>query len=326
MASRGNKAARIADALLPPLRIGGLGTVQDLMRDGFDPSSPNNPISNLIADITAAKGIAKPNRFFVTFNFPSGMGSQAMAGAAPGAPAVHKDGKALYVLDKIGGAKQMHMACEISQVPGRSLTTTTTRTYGPEKQFVSGKVYPPVDMTFRVHNNMMERRFFEAWQETAVSSGTHDSNYYNEYTSNITISQIGPADMAGGLSGILNAGKRVANIVGGADSGVAKSFNAASSAFRKFGGFLGIGGESDQVIATYTLVNSFPSILAPLVLDHGQNDSYHRQSVTFNYRMWQTSLMGKQTQGPLSMMGDVAQQITGGLGKMAGNVGTSLGL
>ena len=67
MASSGNKAGRIADALLPPLRIGGLGTVQDLLGGRTDLSSPNNPISKLIADITAAKGIAKPNRFFVTF-------------------------------------------------------------------------------------------------------------------------------------------------------------------------------------------------------------------------------------------------------------------
>lgn len=314
MASSGNKAGRIADALLPPLRIGGLGTVQDLLGGRTNLSSPNNPISKLIADITAAKGIAKPNRFFVTFNFPE----RLQIGAGP--PEVHKSGKVAYALDSVGGARQMHMACEISQVPGRSLTTTTTRTYGPERQHVSGKVYPPVDMTFRVHNNMMERRFFEAWQETAVSSGTHDSNYYNEYTSNVTISQIGPADMAGGISGILNAGKRVSNIVSGADSGVAKSFNAAATAFRRFGGLLGIGGESDQVIATYTLVNCFPSILAPLVLDHGQNDSYHRQSVTFTYRMWQTSLMGKQTQGPLGMIGDIAQQITGGIGASAGNI------
>ena len=321
MASRGNSRRTIADALLP-IDAGALGTVQDIIGGRTDLSSPNNPISKLISQITAAKGIAKPNRFFVTFTFPSGMQTPAM-----GTPAkVHLDGKALYVLDNSSATKQMHMACEISQIPGRSLTTTPTRTYGPPREHVTGKTFPPVDMTFRVHNNMEERRFFEAWQETAASSNTHDVNYYSEYTSTITISQIGPADMAGGLAGILNAGKRVSNIVSGADSGVAKSFNAASSAYRRFGGMLGLGGASDQVIATYSLIDCFPSILAPLTLDHGQNDSYHRQSVTFVYRKWETNLMGKTMNGPLDMISSAANKLTGGLGKLAGNVGSSLGL
>ena len=319
MASRGNSRRTIADALLP-IDAGALGTVQDIIGGRTDLSSPNNPISKLISQITAAKGIAKPNRFFVTFTFPRGFTAKGFKTAAK-----HKSGQALYVLDN-SATKQMHMACEISQIPGRSLTTTTTRTYGPEKQHVTGKTFPPVDMTFRVHNNMEERRFFEAWQETAASSNTHDVNYYDEYTSKITISQIGPADMANGISGILNAGKRVSNIVSGADSGVAKSFNAASTAFRRFGGILGLGGESDQVIATYSLIDCFPSILAPLVLDHGQNDSYHRQSVTFVYRKWETNLMGKTMNGPLDMISSAANKITGGLGKLAGNVGSSLGL
>jgi len=57
--------------------------------------------------------------FFVTFNFPE----RLQFGG--GEPEVHKSGKVAYALDSVGGAKQMHMACEVSQVPGRSLTTTT---------------------------------------------------------------------------------------------------------------------------------------------------------------------------------------------------------
>ena len=112
--------------------------------------------------------------------------------------------------------------------------------------------------------------------------------------------------------------KGAANILA-PKSGFAKTMNIANNAFKKFGPLFGLN-PGDQIIGTYVLHEAFPAIIGPLALDHGQNDSYHRQSVTFTYRMWETSLMGKQTQGPLGMIGDIAQQITGGIGASAGNI------
>jgi len=303
--------AQAANLLLPPLPLGGgLGTLQDVIESGgrsLNINNPNSPISTLISKIAAAGGVTRPNKFFVTFTFPTGFGISDVPFLGDGIA----DGRVMYDINDYTNSDQIHMACEISQIPGRSLTTTQTRTYGPVREFVSGKVYPPVDMTFRVHNNMIERSFFEAWQETAISSAGHDSNYPDEYLSNIVITQVGPADLAQGLGGFLSKAKGVADIFDKGGS-VAKALNVANNSFKKFGALLGFE-PGDQGIASYTLKDAFPAILGPLALDHGQNESYHRQSVTFNYRMWTTNLMGREVNNNvLDIVGGLVNGVLGG--------------
>ena len=310
--------ASAANILLPPLPLGGgLGTLQDAIGgdNPFDINTPNSPISNLISKMVAAGGVTRPNKFLVQISMPRGFDASSTLGL---------DGVNRYQLNDsiVAAEQQVYMACEVSQIPGRSLTTTQSRTYGPVREFVTGKVYPPVDMTFRVHGNMMERRFFEAWQETASTSTHHDSAYPSEYTSKIEISQLGPPELAEGIAGILHKVKGAANILA-PKSGFAKTMNIANNAFKKFGPLFGLN-PGDQIIGTYVLHEAFPAIIGPLALDHGQNDSYHRQSITFNYRKWTTSLMGQEVSNNiLDMVGGAVNSLLGGTVGFGASFGSS---
>jgi len=290
------KVKSVAGSLLPD------SSVKDaILSGGMSLLSPKSPISDVIAAVAKAGGIARPNRFAVMINLPPGF-----TGFVP-------TGKEAY---GIQDSKQVVMACEISQIPGRSLTTTQSRTYGPIRENVTGRTYPPIDMTFRVHNNMQERNFFEAWQETAISTHSHDSHYPNEYLAKIEIIQLAPPPSSGGLfggtiGGVLGAAQGLA---ASASQQAVKALGVANAAFNKI-----TGGKNDIPVATYILEDAFPAILGPLALDHGQNDSYHRQSVTFNYRMWKLkgikydSASGRANPGSLSDMGIRADAQTAAL-------------
>ena len=156
-------------------------------------------------------------------------------------------------------------------------------------------------MTFRVHNNMIERKLFEAWQESTVSSTTYDANYYDEYTNDIVIHQFGPPEATGSIiDSLLQGGTNLSlgRILGqarGLVKGLSGKFEKGAQIANHIGmisSFFG-GGQKMKPIISYTLKNAFPQIISPLILDHGQNDSYHKQQVTFVYNKWTSSALIK---------------------------------
>ena len=296
----------------------GLGISVSSGRSRYTHSSS---ISDMISTISSYGNVARQNKFYVMFNLPRGFISD-------GIPTVN-DGANSYFLSRRGGSTQVYWSCEIAEIPGRSISTSERRIYGPPKHIGYGYTFAPVTMTFRVHNNMTERRFFESWQETITSTYTNDANYFDEYKSDIVIHQLGnPTEFqedtgimsgigaslsadASGLSGNLNvSGARIARLLGFANNGF-KNFKGTSS--------------GDESIAAYTLLDAIPQVIAPLALDHGASDSYHRLTVTFAYRKWTTTLM----QGPLT---DVTIGNTGNLTarmklpRMNTNFNTSFGI
>ena len=282
-----HKITDVAGSLLPH------GTTKDLINSGgLSLLEPTSPVTKLMAQIAKASGITASNQFDIMISLPNGHGLGEIAGAA-------RDGISIYQLDRSTESnKQIVMSCETSSIPGRSVNSSPFKYYGPQMKYAYSYTYSDIDMTFRVHNNMMERRFFEAWQECAVSSITNDANYYNEYVAEIVIRQYGPPEAQTGLvqsllegkkptlGGILGQGAGVAKSFGKNGQKAAKLFGIANAAFNVFGGGRLPEG---KVIAQYYLKDAYPKMVAPLILDHGGSE-YHKQNIQFEYKKWETDL------------------------------------
>jgi hypothetical protein len=288
-----HKITDVAGSLLPH------GTTKDLINSGgLSLLEPTSPVTKLMAEIAKASGITSSNQFKIMINLPTGHSAFSAGDGTEWLPGVADDGIAMYKLDKTSSARQIVMSCETSSIPGRSLNSAKVKYYGPEMKHAYSYLYPEIDMVFRVHNNMMERKFFEAWQECAVSSITNDANYYDEYVADIVIAQYGPPEAKTGLvesllegkiptlGGILSQGAGVAKSFGKNGQKAAKLFGIANAAFNVFGG----GSMPDgKKIAQYTLFNAYPKMVSPLILDHAAI-GYHKQNIQFEYKNWKTDL------------------------------------
>jgi len=126
----------------------------------------NSSISEIIAGASKAGGLTQPSQFNVEFNLPKGH------------PFGHQS-----------SLKQIMMSCEQAVLPSKSINTTQMGYYGPDLNYAYSQNFADLDMVFRVHNNMVERQFFESWQEVAVNPNTYDANYYDEYVARIVIRQ-----------------------------------------------------------------------------------------------------------------------------------------
>lgn len=278
----------VAGSLLPS------GGVKDLINSGGRSLlAPDSPISALMSEITKAGGLAAPNQFEVEFFFPS----ESRFGGLSARENTGRAGR-IYQINK-KSARQVKMSCEQAAIPSKSIHTTQTRYYGPDINYAYAQKFAPLDMIFRVHNNLVERKFFEAWQESAIDSDTYDANYYDEYVAKIVIKQYGPPSAKVGiiksimdqkmpnLGALMTQGTGVAKSFGKAGQRAAGMLGIANAAFNKYAGLHEPNG---KVIADYTLIDAFPKFISQLELDHKTQNMYHRQQVSFEFRKWETNL------------------------------------
>jgi hypothetical protein len=286
-----NQIRDVAGSLLPH------GTTKDLINSGGRSLlRPVSEITKIMAEINRASGITAANQFEIMINLPKG--HQIFSELGESLHGVAENGIAIYQLDRTSSSRQVVMSCESTSIPGRSLGSTPNKVYGPPMKYPYNIIYPDLDMTFRVHNNMTERKFFEAWQECAVSYTTNDANYYDEYVADIVIRQYGPPEAEVGIiqsllegnmptvSSILSQGAGVAKSFGKGGQKAARLIGIADAAFNVFNsGNMPKG----KMIAEYKILDAYPKNLAGLTLDHS-TIGYHKQIVTFEYKKWETNL------------------------------------
>ena len=77
-------------------------------------------------------------------------------------------------------------------MPSRALNTTEFKTYGPQRDVVTGETYTrEVTCSFYADKFLRQRIFFEQWQAAAFDQNTHNVHFYNEYVGGIRIYQLG---------------------------------------------------------------------------------------------------------------------------------------
>ncbi len=125
-------------------------------------SNINNMMSSIIGN-----GVAFSNRYEVQFYLPSDfMGHEGS-------------------LDNI---RNLELRAESVTIPGRSLSTTPYRFYGPARNFPYEQLYSgEISISFIVSANLSERHFFEGWLNFISNPNNYKFNYYDKYISKMAI-------------------------------------------------------------------------------------------------------------------------------------------
>ena len=104
-------------------------------------------------------------------------------------------GSATRGSSNIEAMKRLSKSCEAAAFPGRSVSTQPNRIMGPVREMPYEPLYSgDLDLTFRVGQDMFERKFFEFWMDTIVNHSTNKMGYYDDYTRDIYIAQLGQDD------------------------------------------------------------------------------------------------------------------------------------
>jgi len=86
-------------------------------------------------------------------------------------------------------SKALNYRCESTDLPGRSIATTTQKIYGPEEKYPYQTTFNDISLTFICTDKMEEKLFFDAWLEYINPSVTYNFKYKKSYASNIRINQ-----------------------------------------------------------------------------------------------------------------------------------------
>lgn len=95
---------------------------------------------------------------------------------------------ALSEFSKDGTNRNISLKCNTITMPGRTIAQVEDNTLqGPSRSFVTGTpTYADIQAQFTMLNsNGQDRRFFEAWQGSAVSEADFSVNYYNDYVGQV---------------------------------------------------------------------------------------------------------------------------------------------
>lgn len=86
--------------------------------------------------------------------------------------------------------RQLSVLAKNAELPGRTISTTPHRMYGTIREMPYGVLYDTIDITFMCTNSMVERAFFNLWQEFIISPKSCYLNYYKDYVGTIIIQKV----------------------------------------------------------------------------------------------------------------------------------------
>ena len=162
-------------------------------------SNPATTIGRFQSYVNEAEGFARKARFYAEFSLPKGISNGALFSEGfedTSSAALEKQAfptqKDLLAVQQANG-RRVRAFCSSISMPEREMTTKEVR-HGnaPARNFVYDMKSAPISATFYADKFMRERSYFELWQKAAMStSETFNTNYYDNYVSNLNIFQLG---------------------------------------------------------------------------------------------------------------------------------------
>ena len=162
-------------------------------------SNPETTIGRFQSYVNEAEGFARQARFFAEFNLPKGISQGALFSEGfedTSSAALEKQAfptqKDLLAVQQANG-RRVRAFCSSISMPEREMVTKEVR-HGnaPARNIVYDMKSAGISATFYADKFMRERSYFELWQKTAMStSSTFNTNYYDNYVSNLNIFQLG---------------------------------------------------------------------------------------------------------------------------------------
>ena len=162
-------------------------------------SNPETTIGRFQSYVNEAEGFARKARFYAEFALPKGVSQEALFSEGfedTSSAALEKQAfpsqKDLLAIQQANG-RRVRAFCSNISMPEREMTTKEVR-HGnaPARNIVYDMKSAGISATFYADKFMRERSYFELWQKSALStSSTFNTNYYDNYVSNLNIFQLG---------------------------------------------------------------------------------------------------------------------------------------
>ena len=168
--------------------------------------NPETTLGRFQSYVNEAEGFARKARYYVEFSLPRGLPNilgninnplgdfnyeQESNAAAETAGAFPSQTDLLSVQQANG--RRVQAFCSAIAMPDRELVTKEIR-HGnkPARKVVYDYKSADIEATFYADKFLRERSYFELWQKAAIStSSSFNTNYYDNYVSNINIFQLG---------------------------------------------------------------------------------------------------------------------------------------
>ena len=160
--------------------------------------NPATTIGRFQSYVNEAEGFARKARYYAEFTLPKGVAgplfSEGFEDTSPAAleKQAFPSQSDLLAVQQANG-RRVRAFCSNISMPEREMTTKEIR-HGnaPARNIVYDMKSAPISATFYADKFMRERSYFELWQKTAMStSSTFNTNYYENYVSNLNIFQLG---------------------------------------------------------------------------------------------------------------------------------------
>ena len=161
--------------------------------------NPETTMGRFQSYVNEAEGFARKARFYAEFNLPKGVSDGALfsegfedTSLATLEKTTFPSQKDLLAIQQANG-RRVRAFCSSISMPERDMVTKEVR-HGnaPARNFVYDMKSAGISATFYADKFMRERSYFELWQKSAMStSTTFNTNYYDNYVSNLNIFQLG---------------------------------------------------------------------------------------------------------------------------------------
>lgn len=128
-------------------------------------------MSTLTEFISAVKtkGLMPSNRFKVEFSLPGSVLN------APSNTSFNPD------------LRNVFLYCDSVQLPGLSISTTQSRTYGEFREMPYERLFDNINLSFYVDNSMDTKALFDTWIHSIQNPASRQLAYYNDYITDMTI-------------------------------------------------------------------------------------------------------------------------------------------
>jgi len=154
--------------------------------------NPESTIGRFVANIAQGEGFARPTRYLVRIFIPNKLKIDNIP--SPGDTG-GEGGSFTAGINSMGGqeiARNVGMMCDSVSMPSRNVASEAHQIYGPKREMPYAYTFPgTIDASFYGDKFLRQRAFFETWQKLIFNINTHNLNYYDEYTSEIDIYQLG---------------------------------------------------------------------------------------------------------------------------------------
>ena len=160
--------------------------------------NPETTIGRFQSYVNEAEGFARKARYYAEFTLPKGVAGPLFSEGFEDTSSAALEKQAfpsqqdLLAIQQANG-RRVRAFCSNISMPEREMTTKEIR-HGnaPARNIVYDMKSAPISATFYADKFMRERSYFELWQKTAMStSSTFNTNYYDNYVSNLNIFQLG---------------------------------------------------------------------------------------------------------------------------------------